>query len=50
MVFADGLAMCAALLFGEVEGREGLARARMHSSTQPCTPGCFPFPRWCGTT
>ena len=26
MVFADGLAMCAALLFGEVEGREGLAQ------------------------
>jgi hypothetical protein len=25
MVFADGLAMCAALLFGEVEVREALA-------------------------
>jgi hypothetical protein len=43
MVFADGLAMCAALLFGEGEVREALAPARMHSSTQQCKPGCIPF-------
>jgi hypothetical protein len=44
MVFADGLAMCAALLFRETEVREASPRARMHNSTQQCTPGCFPFP------
>jgi hypothetical protein len=44
MVFAGGLATRAALLFGEVEVREASPRARMHSSTQQCTPGCFPFP------
>ena len=44
MVFAGGSAMCRALFFGEVKVREALAPARMHSSTQRCTPGRFPFP------
>jgi hypothetical protein len=43
MVCADGLAMCAALLFGEVEVREALAPGPDACSTQLCTPGCFSF-------
>jgi hypothetical protein len=43
MVFADGLAMCAALLFKEVEVREALAPGPEAYSTQQCTPGCFSF-------
>jgi hypothetical protein len=50
MVFADGLAMCAALFFGESRWEKPSPRARMHSSTQRCTPGYLLSPPWCGTT